>query len=317
MKLPWDRRNWRIGLTVSLVAVALAAAGARSEAARVVHPPSAAALPQNSAGRMLAPNMLSPQAALALVQGERDKYWLNAKDVTIRSVPELFAQRQDELEHGLRFSRILEGDPRKKEIALTFDDGPHPGYTPQLLAVLKRYNVKATFFVVGEQAEKNPELIRDEIAAGDSVGNHTYDHVSLVKIPQDYVSTEIKACGEVLDSITDKTPHLFRPPGGVYDPRIAETAEALGYTTVLWTDDPGDYASPGTDVILSRTLDKASPGGIILLHDGIQQTIDVLPQIIQTLRNRGYKFVTVDQMLAERAAARREVASVPAGKTVL
>ena len=91
----------------------------------------------------------------------------------------------------------------------------------------------------------------------------------------------------------------------------------LGYTTVLWTDDPGDYASPGTDVILSRTLAKASNGGIILLHDGIQQTIDVLPQIIQILKNRGYKFVTVDQMLAERAAARREVASLPVGKTLL
>ena len=265
---------------------------------------------------MLAPNMLSPQAALSLVQGERDKYWLNAKEITVRSVPELFAQHQDELTRGLRLSKLLEGDPHKKEIALTFDDGPHTGYTARLLAVLKQYNVKATFFVVGEQAEKHPDLIDAEIAAGDSVGNHTYDHVSLVKIPQDYVSTEIKACGEVLDSITDRNPHLFRPPGGVYDPRIAETAEALGYTTVLWTDDPGDYASPGADVILSRTLAKASNGGIILLHDGIQQTVDVLPQLIQILRNRGYKFVTVDQMLAERAT-RRAVASVPVGKNIL
>ena len=287
---------------------------------RAGHPsaPSAAALPQNSPGRLLAPNMLGPQAALALVQGERDKYWLNAKEVTVRSVPELFAQHQDELSRGLRLSKILEGDTTKKEIALTFDDGPHTAYTPRLLAILKQYDVKATFFVVGEQAEKYPELVQAEEAAGDSIGNHTYDHVSLVKIPEDYVSTEIKACGEVIHSITDKTPHLFRPPGGVYDPRIAETSEALGYTTVLWTDDPGDYASPGTDVILSRTLGKASSGGIILLHDGIQQTIDVLPRIIQTLKSRGYKFVTVDQMLAERAAApRREVASLPVGKTLL
>ncbi len=278
---------------------------------------SVVGLPLNSPVRMLAPNRLSPRAALAMVQGERDKYWLNAKDITVRSVPELFAQRQDELTRGLRGSKILEGNPDKKEIALTFDDGPHAAYTPQLLAVLKQYKVKATFFVVGEQAEKYPDLIRDEVSAGDSVGNHTYDHVSLVKIPEDYVSTEIKACGEVINSITDKTPHLFRPPGGVYDPRIAETSEALGYTTVLWTDDPGDYASPGADVILSRTLGKATNGGIILLHDGIQQTIDILPQLIQTLRERGFKFITVDQMLAERAAARREVAALPAGKNLL
>ena len=295
----------------------LAGTGHRTEAAQVISAPSALGLPQNSPARMLAPNMLSAQAALTMVQGERDKYWLNAKDVTVRSVPELFAQHQDELARGLRLSKLLEGDTSKKEIALTFDDGPHIGYTPNLLAVLRKYNVKATFFVVGEQAEKHPELVQAEAAAGDSIGNHTYDHVSLVKIPQDYVSTEIKACGEVLQSITDKAPHLFRPPGGVYDPRIAETSEALGYTTVLWTDDPGDYASPGASVILDRTLGKATNGGIILLHDGIQQTIDVLPQIIQTLKNRGYKFITVDQMLAERAAARRQVAAAPVGKNVL
>ena len=170
---------------------------------------------------------------------------------------------------------------------------------------------------MGEQAEKHPDLIRAEMAAGNSVGNHTYDHVSLVKIPRRLRQHRDQGLRRGAEQHHGQAPHLFRPPGGVYDPRIAETSEALGYTTVLWTDDPGDYASPGTDVILTRTLSKASNGGIILLHDGIQQTIDVLPQIIQILKARGYKFVTVDQMLAERAGARREVASLPVGKNIL
>ena len=143
------------------------------------------------------------------------------------------------------------------------------------------------------------------MAAGHTVGNHTYDHVSLVKIPSEYVATEIKACGEVLKQTTRLSPHLFRPPGGEYDDMVAETSEALGYTMVLWTDDPADYASPGANVILTRTLAKASPGGIILLHDGIDQTIDVLPQIITTLRARGYQFVSVRALLTERARAPR------------
>ena len=245
----------------------------------------------------IAPNKLNGVEALQRVEDEDDKYWLNAKQIMVKSTPELIAQHQEELGRGIHYAKIFEGNLGRKQVALTFDDGPHPAFTPQLLAVLQAYHAKATFFVVGEQAERYPNLIRAEVAAGDDVGNHTYDHVSLVKIPADYVGTEIKACGEVLDSITGKPAHLFRPPGGVYDSDIAQQSEALGYTMVLWTIDPGDYASPGDDVILDRTLGKITNGSIILLHDGIQQTIDVLPRILQFLKDHGYQTVTVDYML--------------------
>lgn len=256
--------------------------------------PSSSSLAQGSA-----PNTLRPEAALRLVQGERDKYWLNAKKEVYRSVPELVGQHQAELLKGLALGKLMHGDRTRKELAITFDDGPHPQYTPAILAILRQYNVKATFFVVGEQAEKHPDLIRDEIAGGHNVGNHTYDHVSLVKIPEDYVATEIKACGEVLRQITGKAPHLFRPPGGDYNQQVADTSEALGYRMVLWTDDPGDYASPGAELIVTRTLRTAGNGGILLLHDGIQQTLDVLPRIIAALQKKGFRFVTIDEMISE------------------
>jgi peptidoglycan/xylan/chitin deacetylase (PgdA/CDA1 family) len=303
-----NRRAWRPG-TVGVVACALLGslvvgghAGRAdeivpAESPAVVSAPASSAKPQAVAA--VAPNKLSARAALALVRAEKDPYWLNAQEVTA-TTDDLMAQDQAVLARGMRHQILLAGDTDKKQIALTFDDGPHPAATLRLLAILKQYNVHATFFLVGKMAEQRPDLVQAEVAAGDCVGNHTYDHVSLVKIPQEYVGTEIKACGEVLHGITDQTPHLFRPPGGVFDPTVAETSEALGYTTVLWTDDPGDYASPGTDLIVSRTIDKATPGGIILLHDGPEQTLEALPQIIEILRERGFQFVTIDQMLAEK-----------------
>jgi peptidoglycan-N-acetylglucosamine deacetylase len=254
--------------------------------------------PGQLAGRVPAPNQLGPEQALAELKAENDLYWKNARKEVYKNVLEILAQQQAELQRGLQYDKLIRGDPQKKQIALTFDDGPHPGYTPQILALLKQFNVRATFFLVGCQAEKYPELVRAEMAAGHSIGNHTYHHVSLPKIPEEYVADEIKTCGEVLRSITGEAPHLFRPPGGEYDTQVAETAEALGYTTVLWTDDPGDYASPGEGLILSRTLRDASNGGIILIHDGIQQTVDVLPEIIEALRKQGYQFVTIDELLA-------------------
>lgn len=256
-------------------------------------------LPQNSPASKLslAPNTLPAPAALALVQAERDKYWLNAKHEVYRSTLELVAQDQTELLRGLRMDKVLRGDPNRPEIALTIDDGPHPVYTQKLLQILKASNVHATFFVVGERAEEYPDLIKAEVAGGHEIGNHTYDHVSLVKIPPEYIDTEIKACGDVLTQITGHPPRLFRPPGGEYNRAVAEAAEALGYKMILYSDDPGDYADPGTGVIENRTLDTISDGGIILLHDGSAQTLLILPQIIQRLKARGFRFVTVDELL--------------------
>ena len=228
---------------------------------------------------------------------DADKYWLRAKQEVDKSVMELLAQHQDDIDYADKLHIYPHGDLEKKEIALTFDDGPHPQFTPRLLAILKEYDVKATFFLVGEKAEEAPYLVKAEAAEGHCIGNHTYHHVNLTKIPSEYVATEIKACGEVLEKITGQAPHLFRPPGGDFNAEVALVPSTLGYAMVLWTDDPGDYASPGSQVILERTLKHATNGGIILLHDGIPQTMDILPQLITTLRAEGYQFVTIDEMM--------------------
>jgi peptidoglycan-N-acetylglucosamine deacetylase len=237
-----------------------------------------------------APKVANPQQKL-------DQYWSNAKEEVDKGVIELMAQDQVELQRGLRFSKFMRGDTKKKWIALTFDDGPHPAYTPKLLDILKQYNAKATFFVVGEMAEKSPDLVKAEIAAGHSVGNHTYHHVNLTKIPKEDVAVEIKACGDVIKGITGVAPHLFRPPGGDYNKQVAMVSEAEGYKMILWTDDPADYASPGDKVIRVRLLDRVSNGGIILIHDGVQETVDVLPKILQTLKDKGFELVTIDEMM--------------------
>ncbi len=232
-------------------------------------------------------------------QSRLDRYWRNAKAEVDKSVLEIIAQDREELRRGIRRHKFIAGSPRRKWLALTFDDGPHQYFTPKLLAVLKQFNVKATFFLVGDMAERHPELVRAELAEGHEIGNHTYDHVNLTKIPTEEVATEIAACGDVLQSIAGVRPHLFRPPGGDYDDNVSEAAEALRYTTVLWTDNAGDWMSPGRRTIEHKVLRRVSNGGIVLMHDGIQETIDVLPQILTTLKNEGYEFVTVDEMMPQ------------------
>lgn len=227
-----------------------------------------------------------------------DPIWLAARKEVYRSVPDLLGQRQNELRRGLRYHILVQGNPALKQVALTFDDGPHPFYTLQLLKILQHYNVKATFFLVGEKAQECPEIVRMEVAQGHEVANHTYHHINLLKVTPEQDAVEIKACGEVIRSITGKAPRYFRPPGGRYNRRVAEIAEALGYTTILWTADPSDYKHLPVRSIQRRILTRIDNGGIILIHDGIQETIDMLPGIITKLRAMGYQFVTLEDMIA-------------------
>ena len=252
--------------------------------------PAQDALPLNPADK--------PAPSAVKAPAPPNPYWERARLIVDHSVRERLAQALATPDFGLLSRQQLRrGDVTRKMIALTIDDGPHARFTPQLLAVLNKYHVKATFFLVGKMAEKYPDLVLEEVADGHAIGNHTYHHVDLTTIPAVDVATEIKACGEVIKHITGKAPHLFRPPGGDFDFQVTTASAELGYTTVLWSDDPGDYASPGIPVITTRTLDHATNGGIILLHDGVQQTVDALPTIIESLRARGYEFVTVDEMM--------------------
>ena len=240
-----------------------------------------------------------------------DTVWVRAEKETYKTPQELEHQRSRELEKGLRYDVLRRGNPNLPTVALTFDDGPHPDFTPAILAILERYNVKATFFVVGEMVERHPNLIRAEKKAGHLIGNHTYHHVNLTKIPVPEVLVEWQACQDAVKSITGQAMHYCRPPGGDYNHDVILAAQDLALTTVLWTDDPGDYASPGDKVIETRLLDSIGNGGIILIHDGVQQTIDVLPQIIERLRARGFRFVTAAEMNQEFKSTAADVAAAP------
>ncbi|MEN3001930.1 MAG: polysaccharide deacetylase family protein [Armatimonadota bacterium] len=206
-------------------------------------------------------------------------------------------QHRAEQAQGISLRKFIRGDRTRRWIALTFDDGPHPEYTPKIVQILERYKVRATFFVVGKMAEKYPELIRLHQKAGNEIGNHTYDHVNLTRLSRDQIAAEIERCGEVIRAITGQTPYLFRPPGGDYNRTVAEVAASLGYWMVLWTDDPGDYANPPEKVLQERLFSKISNGGIILLHDGVPETIDLLPKLIERLKAEGYEIVPVGEMI--------------------
>lgn len=191
---------------------------------------------------------------------------------------------------------LRRGDPTQKVVALTFDDGPHGAATLRLLDILRMENVKATFFVVGKMAKKRPELVREIVREGHEIANHTFSHATLTRITPEEVRADYEACNNVLEEITGTRPTYCRPPGGDSDPAVVRAAASLGMTSVFWTTDPGDYYSPGTDKIMSRTLNELKPGGIILLHDGIEQTLDQLPAILETIKARGYKIVTVGEL---------------------
>jgi peptidoglycan/xylan/chitin deacetylase (PgdA/CDA1 family) len=199
--------------------------------------------------------------------------------------------------------KIVRGSPFRRRIALTFDDGPHPETSYRVLNILRSHRAKATFFVTGEMAERYPEVVKAEAAAGHSVANHTYRHVRLTELPIQSMACELRACGTVIERITGKAPRLFRPPGGDSDERVMGVAEYLGYTTVFWTCNPGDWTRPTTETIADRVLSRAHNGGIVLLHDGVRQTSLALPRILDELEERGFEFVTVDELLRDQNPA--------------
>lgn len=187
---------------------------------------------------------------------------------------------------------------RQRIVALTFDDGPSP-YTPQILAVLRRRHVPATFFVVGQHVRDDPGALRAEIRAGAVIGNHTYTHANLRWLTNFDIREQLRMTQRAVRAAGGVTPHWFRPPYDGVNSRVVSTASSLGLRTVTWSVDPTDWMLPGTRAIVARVLAGVRPGSVVLLHDGggyRGETVRALPTIIRTLRRRGYRFVTLDGM---------------------
>lgn len=204
---------------------------------------------------------------------------------------------QTNLWQGGRLLSLWRGDASRKEVALTFDDGPHPPFTQRLLALLKQLNVRATFFLVGKKVDKAPEVVALIARDGHEVANHTYHHLNLDKRTEAEAIEEIRLGNEAIKRACGKTPVVFRPPGGHHQDHVLRAAGSLGMTVILWTDDPADFANPGADIIQSRILEQVGSGSDILLHDGVEQTLEMLPDLVARLRRAGYRFVTVSEMV--------------------
>jgi peptidoglycan/xylan/chitin deacetylase (PgdA/CDA1 family) len=188
--------------------------------------------------------------------------------------------------------------PPRPWVALTFDDGPHAGRTPELLNVLRRAKVPATFFVVGKMAERHPDLVLDIAQQGHELANHTFTHPNLSQLSDDAVLVELKQTRDVIHRLTGQPGYLFRPPGGDFSRRTVRVAAKAGYRIVLWNVLTHDVHGAKPATMRRRILRGADDGAIILMHSGMKNTIEMLPSVIASLRERGYHFVTVSTLLA-------------------
>lgn len=203
---------------------------------------------------------------------------------------------------------FYQGSQSDKEVALTFDDGPNPPYTYQLLDILAKYNVKATFFLIGQNAEKFPETAKTIVLKGHQIGSHTYTHSDLLKLDETQITAEMVKSIDTIQESAGARPRILRPPHGFRDPLVLQVAKEQKLDIVQWSVMAEDWKKPGFDVIAERVIRNVRNGSIVLLHDGDgvsvggdrSQTVAATEIIIQRLQQKGYRFVTVDEILSRQ-----------------
>ncbi|MHB8657745.1 MAG: polysaccharide deacetylase family protein [Solirubrobacteraceae bacterium] len=231
-----------------------------------------------------------------------------------RGIADLLLRERRAIRAVLRFMPVVRaGGTRRRLVALTFDDGPSP-YTPQIVSVLARMRTPATFFVVGQQLPLFAAGVHDELRHGFVIGDHTENHPWMIQLRPAAQLAQITDVAAQLHHLGAPAPLLFRPPYGAYDQVTLGILHRLGMLGVMWSVDPGDWRRPGTRAIVSGVLSAVHPGSIVLMHDGggdRTQTVAALPSIIRGLRRRGYRLVSVPQLMAidPPAPARRATLS--------
>ena len=210
------------------------------------------------------------------------------------------------LDNGMHFltpSGDLTRGPagKDKRVALTFDDGPTPLYTPTILNELKRYNAHATFFLVGKMAEKYPEQVLQILAQGHELGNHSYTHRDMTKLTGQEVIAEVLRTRTALKEIAGQQTYLFRPPGGDIDPAVTKQLHMLDYNIVFWDVNAGEFRKAPTPAAqAAQIIQHVQSGSILLLHNGlVDGTLNFLPMLLDGLAKRGYSFVTVSELMHE------------------
>jgi peptidoglycan/xylan/chitin deacetylase (PgdA/CDA1 family) len=224
---------------------------------------------------------------------------------------------------------VVAGPADQREVALTFDDGPNPPYTDSILDVLRDEHVRATFFVVGRAVAANPATVRRIVREGHALGNHTWDHPHMLVLSRAAMRVQLHRTDDAIFAAAGVRTKLMRPPFGARDFAVIDEAKAEGYQVVMWSVPlPKDWEMPGDATIASRVVDNVGDGSIIVLHDGNRglhcgrpplpaphecdrsQDVAATRRIVETLRSRGFRFVTIPQLLADSArdAARHTVA---------
>lgn len=190
----------------------------------------------------------------------------------------------------------------EKLVAFTFDDGPDPTFTPQILDALKKYDAKATFFVIGEEAERYREFVKRQEAEGHEIGNHTYRHRFRDEYSAVMLKRELAKSSEVIKNLTGNTPTLFRPIAGYYDKEIVDTAIDGGYNVILWSwhQETRDWSRPGAAKITQNVISDTRLGDVIIFHDAggdRSQTVKAVEDIMEVLYKNGYQCTTVSDLL--------------------
>jgi peptidoglycan/xylan/chitin deacetylase (PgdA/CDA1 family) len=208
---------------------------------------------------------------------------------------------------------IWAGPPREKAVALTFDDGPSPIYTPQILALLKQYGARGTFFVIGHKVEKTPELIQAELKDGNEVGNHSFSHPRMPKENQACREQELERTAVDLDLVgCPQASRLFRPPYSAWDERLQSYMAHTGRHMVMWSLDSGDWQGLAAPAIIKNVLSRVKNGAIIIFHDSDEYakadrhpTVEALKTILPALQARGYRMVTVSELIGCKDSRKR------------
>ncbi len=200
---------------------------------------------------------------------------------------------------GIQNTIFWSGPFKFKKIALTFDDGPNPKNTTFLLKALEEKNVPATFFLTGENAERYPALVKEIQKQGHEIGNHSYSHSNMSKSDPLKVIKEIRKTQRILERITGKAPVLFRPPYGTMMLEDMVVIPRFGLKVILWTVDSKDWSNIKESEIAENVLQKTCGGSIIVCHEQCRESIKSLPGVIDALRERGYEFVTVSELIED------------------
>lgn len=211
-------------------------------------------------------------------------------------VPEQIKNVMSANQDNLHTSNAEKQEKERKKIAITFDDGPHPSYTEQLLDGLSERDVKATFFVTGEHAALHPEVIRRMAEEGHLIGNHTYSHIQLRSDNREVFKEELLKTNQILKEITGEETLYVRPPYGTWDKKLEQELSML---PVLWTIDPLDWCSDDAGCIARNIIAKAGENDIILLHDYSKSSVEAALFVVDELKKQGYLFVTVDELVMD------------------